>query len=99
MTRMTRVCADQTEDRSVFGLIRVNPRHPRHPCPWLLFGALRFASRLTAGAVAAVFSTLLPMRRLGTIVWKYVLPILVAVSVGWYFYKKLDQPGLWQANL
>src|SRR4051794_39068662 len=39
------------------------------------------------------------MRRLGTIAWKYVLPILVAVFVGWYFYKKLDQPGLWQANL
>src|SRR4051812_4073156 len=39
------------------------------------------------------------MRRLGTIAWKYVLPVLVAVFVGWYFYKKLDQPGLWQANL
>jgi hypothetical protein len=39
------------------------------------------------------------MRRLGTIAWKYALPILVAVFVGWYFYKKLDQPGLWNGPL
>jgi uncharacterized membrane protein YbhN (UPF0104 family) len=39
------------------------------------------------------------MRRLGTIAWKYVLPVLVAVFVGWYFYKKLDQPGLWNGPL
>src|SRR4051794_20171412 len=30
MTRMTRVCADQTRQIQI-GLIRVNPCHPRHP--------------------------------------------------------------------
>ena len=39
------------------------------------------------------------MRRVARITWTYVLPVAVAVCVGWYFYKKLDQPGLWQANL
>src|SRR5215471_17031560 len=39
------------------------------------------------------------MRRVGTIAWKYALPVLVAVFVGWYFYKKLDQPGLWNGPL
>lgn len=35
------------------------------------------------------------MRRAARITWKYVLPVLVAACVGFYFYKKLDQPGLW----
>jgi len=39
------------------------------------------------------------MRRAVRITWTYVLPVAVAVCVGWYFYKKLDQPGLWNANL
>ena len=39
------------------------------------------------------------MRRAARIAWTYVLPAAVAVCVGWYFYKKLDQPGLWNANL
>jgi hypothetical protein len=39
------------------------------------------------------------MRRAAKIAWTYVLPLLVVACVGWYFYKKLDQPGLWQANL
>lgn len=39
------------------------------------------------------------MRRLARIAWKYALPLLVALAVGWYFFKKLNQPGLWNANL
>lgn len=39
------------------------------------------------------------MRRAARIAWRYVLPVAVAICVGWYFYKKLDQPGLWNANL
>jgi glycosyltransferase 2 family protein len=39
------------------------------------------------------------MRRVARITWTYVLPVIVLACVGWYFYKKLDQPGLWNANL
>ena len=49
--------------------------------------------------VSGPFRMLLPMRRVAQIAWKYVLPVAVAICVGWYFYKKLDQPGLWNANL
>ena len=35
------------------------------------------------------------MRRVLQLTWKYGLPLLVFAAVGWYFYKKLDQPGLW----
>jgi hypothetical protein len=35
------------------------------------------------------------MRRAVRIAWTYVLPVVVAAAVGWYFYKKLSQPGLW----
>jgi glycosyltransferase 2 family protein len=35
------------------------------------------------------------MRRAVRMTWTYVLPVVVALAVGWYFYKKLDQPGLW----
>jgi hypothetical protein len=39
------------------------------------------------------------MRRAARITWRYVLPVAVAICVGWYFYKKLDQPGLWNGNV
>lgn len=39
------------------------------------------------------------MRRVASMTWKYVLPLVVVACVGWYFYKKLDQPGLWSGNL
>jgi glycosyltransferase 2 family protein len=35
------------------------------------------------------------MRRVLQFTWKYGLPLLVAAAVGWYFYQKLNQPGLW----
>ncbi|HKB02331.1 MAG TPA: lysylphosphatidylglycerol synthase domain-containing protein, partial [Gemmataceae bacterium] len=37
------------------------------------------------------------MRRLLRYAWKYGVPLVVAAAVGWYFYKKLDQPGLWSS--
>jgi glycosyltransferase 2 family protein len=39
------------------------------------------------------------MRRVASMTWKYVLPLVVVACVGWYFFKKLNQPGLWNGNL
>lgn len=39
------------------------------------------------------------MRRYAWYAWKYGLPLLVVAAVGKYFYDKLNQPGLWAANL
>jgi glycosyltransferase 2 family protein len=38
------------------------------------------------------------MRRYAWYAWKYGLPLLVAAAVGYYFYDKLNRPGLWAAN-
>ena len=35
------------------------------------------------------------MRRFVRYAWTFGVPLLVAAAVGWYFYTKLDQPGLW----
>ncbi|MBO0699174.1 MAG: flippase-like domain-containing protein, partial [Zavarzinella sp.] len=37
------------------------------------------------------------MRRLLRFTWKFGVPLLVAAAVGWYFYTKLAQPGLWSS--
>jgi hypothetical protein len=37
------------------------------------------------------------MRRVLQFTWKYGLPLVVIAAVSWYFYQKLNQPGLWNA--
>lgn len=38
------------------------------------------------------------MRRLAWYLWKYVLPLVVAAAIGYYFYDKLRRPELWRGN-
>jgi len=38
------------------------------------------------------------MRRLAWYLWKYVLPLVVALAIGYYFYDKLRRPELWRGN-
>src|SRR6187200_2877053 len=38
------------------------------------------------------------MRRFAWYLWKYVLPLVVALAIGYYFYDKLRRPELWRGN-
>src|SRR5687768_14219276 len=36
------------------------------------------------------------MRRFALYAWRFGLPLVVALAVGWYFYDKLSRPELWR---